>query len=203
MTLFAIRNLHILTMAPLDLDLAAGECLAVTGDSGSGKSLFLRALADLDANPGELFLRGQPSTSYPPWEWRRQVSLLPAESSWWLARVGDHFPGPEVDLHQRLAEVGLPADILKTPPHGLSSGERQRLSLLRVLLNTPTVLLLDEPTANLDEKNIALVERILKRYQQLHESALIWVTHDLAQARRVATRHLRLRPDAGHELKEL
>lgn len=203
MSLFAIRNLQILDKTPFDLDLGPAECLSVTGDSGCGKSLFLRALADLDPYTGELFLNSKPASSYPPWQWRRQVALLPSESSWWLAKVADHFPGEGAGLYQQLAEIGLTAEILATPTHRLSSGERQRLSLLRLLRNKPTVLLLDEPTANLDDNNSTLVERILQKYQQANGSAVIWVTHDRSQARRVASRHLRFTQHNVSEVTEL
>ncbi len=203
MSLFTLKNLQILDMPPLELELEAGQCLSVTGDSGCGKSLFLRALADLDPNPGELFLDGKASSSYQPWQWRRQVGLLPSESSWWLAKVGDHFPGEGAALYQQLAALGLSADILNSPTHRLSSGERQRLSLLRLLRNRPVVLLLDEPTANLDENSSTLVERILKKYQQVNGGVLIWVTHDRSQARRVAHRHLRFSQHDVSEVKEV
>lgn len=190
MNLFSIQNLHILDSAAISLDLYLGDCLAITGPSGSGKSLFLRALADLDPHDGELLLEGKPLESYAPWQWRRQVGYLPAESSWWLPKAADHFPGQTVYLHQQLAEVGLSADIITSPPHRLSSGERQRLSLLRLLQNRPKVLLLDEPTANLDHQSSALVERVLQTYRSDNGCALLWVTHDRKQAARVANRHL-------------
>ena len=190
MNLFSIQNLHILDSPAISLDLHQGDCLAITGPSGSGKSLFLRALADLDPHDGELRLEGTPLESYAPWQWRRQVGYLPAESSWWLPKVADHFPGQAVHLYQQLAEVGLSVDIIKSPPRRLSSGERQRLSLLRLLQNRPRVLLLDEPTANLDHQSSALVERVLQTYRSDNGCALVWVTHDREQANRVANRHL-------------
>jgi ABC-type iron transport system FetAB ATPase subunit len=190
MNLFSIQNLHILDSAAISLDLYQDDCLAITGPSGSGKSLFLRALADLDPHDGELLLEGKPLESYAPWQWRRQVGYLPAESSWWLPKAADHFPCQTVHLYQQLAEVGLSADIITSPPHRLSSGERQRLSLLRLLQNRPMVLLLDEPTANLDHQSSALVEKVLQTYRRDNGCALLWVTHDRKQAARVANRQL-------------
>ena len=78
---------------PYSLHIAAGECVALRGPSGSGKSLLLRAIADLDPHEGEVTLDGVACEMIPAPEWRRQVALLPVESQWWLDEVGEHFPG--------------------------------------------------------------------------------------------------------------
>ena len=72
----------------------------------------------------------------------------------------------------------------------LSSGERQRLALLRLLSRNPKALLLDEPTANLDDVNQQRVEALVEAYRQAHGAPVLWISHDVAQQRRVATRRL-------------
>ncbi|MCB1757825.1 MAG: ATP-binding cassette domain-containing protein, partial [Gammaproteobacteria bacterium] len=91
--------------------LEKGESIVVTGPSGAGKSLLLRAIADLDPNQGEVCLDGRERKTYSACEWRRRVVYLPAESGWWAADVGAHFPAPEKTLSW-LEKLGLPADCL-------------------------------------------------------------------------------------------
>lgn len=185
-----VRLLQRPGLAPLSFDLAAGECLAVLGPSGSGKSLLLRALADLDPNQGEVTLENQSRNAMPAPAWRRQVTYLSAESGWWDETVGAHFSRWR-DAQPAVAELGLPADCDGWPVARLSSGERQRLALVRALVQTPRIYLLDEPTAALDEAAGAAVERLMAARFAAGAAAL-WVTHDKAQARRMATRCLRL-----------
>ena len=176
-------------LGPVSLSLAAGACLCITGPSGSGKTLLLRALADLDPHDGEVLLQDVPARRIAPPQWRRQVGLLPPESSWWLRTARAHFTAAP---HFAPALLGLDADILDRPVSRLSSGERQRLALLRLLANRPHVLLLDEPTANLDADNTQRVEQLIADYRRQRHAAVIWVSHDAAQVQRVATRHARM-----------
>ena len=172
----------------MSFDLAAGECVAVRGPSGSGKTLLLRALADLDPNEGEVSLDGQRRDAMPAYLWRRRVVYLPAESGWWADAVAAHFrdwSGAE----PLLEPLGLPPDCGRWPVLRLSTGERQRLALIRALVLEPRVLLLDEPTSGLDPDATAAVERLITE-RLLRGASALWVTHDADQAKRIAARRL-------------
>jgi UDP-glucose/iron transport system ATP-binding protein len=183
--LLQIKELLLHLLGPVSLSLCAGECLCITGPSGSGKTLLLRALADLDPHEGEVWLQDVPAHAISPPQWRKQVGLLPPESGWWLRTARAHFPAEQSIAPARL---GLDEELLDHPVGRLSSGERQRLALLRLLANQPHVLLLDEPTANLDADNTLRVERVVAEYRRQRPAAVIWVSHDPAQVTRVATR---------------
>jgi len=178
---FQIVDLGVHTLRHIHLSLNPGQCMGLTGASGSGKSLFLRALADLDPHIGGMSLDGVEAGRIQAPQWRRQVGLLPAESAWWHDTVGPHFSHvPEAWLN----ELGFDADVMDWQISRLSSGERQRLALLRLLIQQPKVLLLDEPTANLDRQNTLRVESLLGRYRQEQTVMVVWVSHDPDQLRR-------------------
>jgi UDP-glucose/iron transport system ATP-binding protein len=186
----AASGLRFGPLGPVDIALNREEIVTLAGPSGSGKTLLLRALADLDPHQGEVRLDGVPSSKFVPAEWRRKVGLLPAESGWWSDRVGDHMSAPQSEV---LSALGFGADVLTWSVSRLSSGERQRLALSRLLSNRPLVLLLDEPTANLDGDSAARVESLILRYRSASGAAVLWVSHDPAQAHRVGNRALELR----------
>ena len=189
----SIRALQSPISGPCSLELGAGECVAVMGASGAGKSVLLRLIADLDpGSGGELLLNGQPRSAFSGPAWRQQVMYLAAEPAWWAESVMAHFPqDTKTELLQLATQLGLRNGFIDIPIAQLSTGERQRLALLRGLLRKPQVLLLDEPTAALDEDSITAVEQLLRSHQQ-HGLSLIWVTHSHPQASRVANRCLRL-----------
>lgn len=187
MSLFSVESLSRPGLQPVTLSLEAGQCLGISGPSGAGKSLLLRSLADLDPHAGSMALAGMDSQAMSPCQWRRQVMLLPAESQWWLDRMGGHFNGFEVDA-DLLAGLGLSEKMLSQPVSELSTGERQRFAVLRMLLHRPTVLLLDEPTASLDPKSVERVEKLLSDYCRDNKAAMIWVGHDPQQLKRMANR---------------
>jgi len=181
-----VENLRYYTVGPLNLAIEASECIAVSGPSGAGKTMMLRAITDLEPHDGEVYLGNVKSTDISGPQWRKKVGMLPAESQWWCDTVGEHF--------QRFNEgwlemLGLDRTVMRWPVSRLSSGERQRLALLRLLSNQPEVLLLDEPTANLDPASGKRVEELLCNYSDLKETPVIWISHDTRQIQRMATRH--------------
>lgn len=175
--MFAVRDLEVPGLPPLSFEVAAGGMLAVSGPSGSGKTRLLRALADLDPHGGECSWRGTPHEAVPAPRWRRWVGLLPAEPRFWHVTVAEHFPGVADALDEELAPLGLAPVVRETDPALLSSGEKSRLALLRLLLHSPDVLLLDEPTAHLDEDSRSLVIRRIHRFRLARGAPVLWVSH--------------------------
>jgi ABC-type iron transport system FetAB ATPase subunit len=188
-----IAGLHSPLAGPFDLSVDAGECVAVTGASGSGKSLFLRMIADLDPNDGKVWLDGRERAAFTAPAWRRQVLYNAAETGWWHDDVAPHFHAAAMDFARTMVPLlGLPPDLLDGPVLRLSTGERQRLALIRALAHAPKVLLADEPTGALDEAATAMVETIL-RERLATGIAIIMVTHSPEQAARLGHRHFLMR----------
>jgi phosphate-transporting ATPase len=170
------------------LSLSAGECIAVRGPSGAGKTLLLRAIADLDSSEGVVCLDGRNRSTIAGPEWRRLVGYVPAEPGWWADSVGGHFREWKTAL-AFVRDLGFPEEARSWPITRLSTGERLRLALIRALVVRPKVLLLDEPTAALDPASVAAVESLITT-QVRAGLAVLWVTHDAEQAKRIAHRIL-------------
>ncbi|MGF1546659.1 MAG: ATP-binding cassette domain-containing protein [Thiotrichales bacterium] len=178
---------------PLSLSLTRCEIVCVTGASGAGKTRLLRGIADLESNAADIALDGIRRETIAPPEWRRRVAFVPAETAWWGDTVSEHFPPDWLD-EVALAALGFEPEVLHWTISRLSSGERQRLGLLRAMATRPRVLLLDEPTANLDEANTGHVERYVHGYLDTHQAAVLWVTHSAEQRWRLGVRVLALTP---------
>lgn len=187
-----ISNLCFQNRGPYAFRIAGGECVGLAGASGAGKSLLLRALADLDPRTGVMQLGDVNADAVTGPQWRRLVGLLPAESGWWLDRVGEHFTDFAAIDEQTLAAVGFDRSVQDWQVSRLSTGERQRLAIIRLLANEPQCLLLDEPTASLDLESVGRVENLLLRYGADRQAPMLWVSHDPAQLERVSRRGLRI-----------
>lgn len=202
----ASRRSHGFALEGIDLDVRAGEVVAVVGPTGSGKSTLLASLLGLEGRPdgqARLFLAtgsvvdgdgGSLSDAA-----RRHVGWLPqvpgasldprwsllesvAEPVWALR--GASRTAAQERARVEMEACGLEPRLFSRLPHQLSGGERQRAGLARALASSPRLLLLDEPTSNLDASNAAaIVDRVLAACAGDAAMGVVWVTHDLWLAR--------------------
>jgi len=173
------------------------SCIA--GDSGSGKSTLLRLLNRLaDPDKGTIAYRGRPLGSMDVLGLRREVALVPQLPALLPGTVADNVAfgpslvGRETDAGPLLELAGLPAVFADRESDRLSVGEQQRVMLARALALEPRVLLLDEPTSALDVRARDRIEETLLDLRARLGLSLVLVTHDLAQAERLADRVVRL-----------
>ncbi len=175
----------------VDLDVTAGESVSIRGESGSGKSTLLHLLAGLDApDVGTLAWAGTPASGD-----RRAAFLGIVFQSFYLIPELDAFQNvlmasrilkiPGADERKRakelLARVGL-AERATHLPSQLSGGERQRVAVARALMNSPKLLLADEPTGNLDEHTGDAVIELLLSVCAETQTAVVVVTHNVGHA---------------------
>lgn len=178
----------------VDLRVEAGSVTALVGDSGSGKTSLLRCIVGLDAvAAGDVLYEGAGIGSLDPCELRRRVALV-AQSPVMLpgdVRANLLYAQPDADAPAALESVGLDAALLEREAEELSGGERARVAIARALAHEPRVVLLDEPTASLHAEAVAEVEGLVGSLAS-GGIAVVVVTHDRAQARRLADSELRL-----------
>ncbi len=179
------------------LEVHSGEVLAIVGPSGAGKSTLLRLLNFLEQpTRGRIVFQQQPANAELPLERRRRVTTVfqrpvllkrsvNANLDYGLALRGKKL-APD-SRSQWLARLGL-EELAQQSAMSLSAGEAQRVALARALLIEPQVLLLDEPTANLDPYNVGLIEEIVQQENRQQGTTVVLVTHNVFQARRIAHR---------------
>ncbi len=180
------------------LEVQPGEILAIVGPSGAGKSTLLRLLNFLEAPDGGTVRFHQQAVDYfhVPLSMKRSVTTVfqnpallsgnvSANLQFGLRLRGLRDGRNAVD--EMLKRLGL-AQLKHSSAQTLSGGEAQRVALARALILNPQVLLLDEPTANLDPYNVELIEAVIRELNQAHQVTMVLVTHNVFQARRLADR---------------
>jgi putative ABC transport system ATP-binding protein len=179
------------------VDVRAGEVLVVVGPSGAGKSSFLRLLNRLDEpTSGTVRLEGLDYRRISPRELRRRVGMVTQTAYLFPGTIADNLRFgplqqgielPKQKIEELLTQVGLAGRADEEVAH-LSGGEAQRVSLARTLATEPTVVLLDEPTSALDAAAKSEVEKLILTVVRQNGLTCVMVSHDAAQAARVAGR---------------
>lgn len=187
------------------LELRPGDRLAVVGPTGAGKTLLLRALSLLDPlDEGVVEWRGESISAHAVPAYRREVTYFHQRAPLFEGSVESNLLRPfslQVNRGRTfdrewvlsyLDVLGRPPSFLEQSSRDLSGGESQIVALLRALQLDPKVLLLDEPTASLDDRTTRSIEGFIERWlgEAPAERALVWVSHDEDQARRIANRTL-------------
>ncbi len=186
----------------ISFQVAPKAIVTLMGPSGSGKSTLLRTLNRLnEPAPGTVWLKERDITTIPVVELRRAVGMVFQSAALFDGTVADNVRYGPALLKQRLsdaecvallAQVGLPAELLERNIGMVSGGQAQRVAFARALANQPSVLLLDEPTSALDPAATLMIEQLVRDLRDRLGLTFVWVTHNVAQARRVSDRTLLL-----------
>lgn len=186
----------------VDFAVAAGERVLLTGPSGSGKSTLLRAMVLLEPAEGSVLLDGEEVGPERVRALRRRIGYVPQRPVSIAATIEENlaFPrslgGDVLDAGAQdalLERLGLEGVDRSRRFDSLSGGEQQRVALVRSLTVRPRVLLLDEPTASLDQENVEDVVALFREWAEEDETrALVWVSHQTDPVRELATRRVRL-----------
>ena len=192
----------IVALKSVDLAIEAGECVAILGPSGSGKSSIVNLLSGIDRpSGGRILWNGRPIASRRAWGRLRrneigivfqEFHLLPTLTARENVEMALMGRGVAADARREralaaLTRVGL-AHRLDHLPHALSGGERQRVAIARAIVNAPRLLLADEPTGNLDSANTQAVADLLFNLQRDTGMTLVLITHDEHLAARCTRR---------------
>jgi len=185
----------------ITLAIEKGEVFAMIGPTGAGKTTLLRLLAQLDSpTSGRIYFTGQDVLSSPKFslETRRKMAMVFQKPVVFNASVYDNVAYPlKVRSYGRKSifeKVGRMLEVIglegfqRRKARTLSGGEAQRVALARAMITEPEVLLLDEPTANLDPISVDLIEKLILRFNREQGTTIVMATHDMSQGQHLADR---------------
>ena len=187
-----------LILNDINLSIEEGEFVTITGPSGSGKSTLLKIMASMiSQTAGSIDYQGKRLEEYDPIAYRKEVSYCFQTAVLFGKTVQENLSFP-YEIRQEafnsekaaayLMKVGLNKTYLTKNINDLSGGEKQRIALVRNLLITPKVLLLDEVTSALDAENQLIIRQLIREMNQTEGITVLWVTHnadEIAESDRV------------------
>ena len=202
MALRGVSRIHdggaIAALRNVELEIEAGDCVAIVGASGSGKSSLVNLMCGIDyPSKGTVLWNGQPIRRQAEWARLRRASigiifqefnLIPTLTA--IDNVELALLGRGMSYARRKGRAAILLDRVGLEPRmhnlvtTLSGGERQRVAIARALVNEPTLLLADEPTGSLDSANAALVADLLFKLRENPKMTIVLVTHNEALAAR-------------------
>ncbi|MCO7124452.1 ATP-binding cassette domain-containing protein [Sporolactobacillus shoreicorticis] len=186
----------------ISVSINSGDFMSIMGPSGSGKSTFLRLCCHLiSPTDGTLLFHGQPIDNFEPTDLRKKIAYCFQTPYLFGDRVRDNIEFPYIIRNLPVDDARVKAlfssfqmttDYLEKEIKNLSGGEKQRIALIRSLLFTPEILLLDEVTSALDVANTAIVEHVVT---SLHNegTTILWITHNPEQGKRHANKVLTIK----------
>ncbi|SNZ15318.1 phosphate ABC transporter ATP-binding protein, PhoT family [Terribacillus aidingensis] len=175
---------------------AKGKITSIIGPSGAGKTTLFRLCNGLlSPDNGNIQIDGRDILSFDPISLRRHVGIVLQQATMLEGSVRDNLALPlqlageklsESEAARIVEEVGLDTDILDRDSKSLSGGQKQKVSIARTLLNRPQILLLDEITSSLDRVSKQDIEKLILQINREYGTTVIWITHNLEQAKAVA-----------------
>jgi zinc transport system ATP-binding protein len=194
MTILRVRNLSVTfddqpVLRGVSFDVEEGESVAVIGPNGSGKTILLKSLLGIVPHAGEIVWKAGVKIGYVPQkiDADRSVPLTPRNLLESKARV---IGWSSAEVEKAIARAGVTRDILSAQIGNLSGGQFQRALIAFALLGQPDILLLDEPTASIDEPGEEQMYVLIARLQQESHVSVIVASHDLSFVYRYANRVL-------------
>lgn len=191
---FSVNDKHIIKNVSTNFH--SGKITALIGPSGAGKTTILKMINGLiSPTSGDILIDDQSIQSLDLVELKKQIGLALQSAPMIQGTVYDNINLPKTIFNQTLPveaatkfldQLNLDSIDLNTNVRSLSGGQRQRLSIARTLVNQPKVLLLDEITSSLDPRSVREVEALIHKINERYNVTVIWITHDVDQAKRAA-----------------